>query len=841
YGCARCHATAGVDASLRPGRPLAFASQANPDYLDRYLRDPQSIRPGTAMPSIGGKAAQIDADVPALVAYIKSIAAPKQVQLVPQDAIAAADADAREVPTPMTWVRMPENRPRRSMGMGGGRRDPMGWLGGPMGWPGSSMGWPGTGFRLPLPPVAPDTSKADALAAAETITTGAAREELISKGRERFRQLGCAACHAPQSPGRIDAARAPSLADVGAKWPEEYVRRFLLDPVGWHPQGNMPDFKLRPLDAAQLAAYLSTFTKYGDRQSTKNPFLGQPWESPFSDRWQPVSLESADGKSLVARGKTLVKERGCAACHLVDEIESPPAARLGPRCDLTVGCLRTDRSSGSGPQFHIPLADRLTAAEFLARRPQVSSPVAVHGHARRIIEERYGCYRCHVRDGQGGDDLSRAIFLHAAEDKTTDQVPLTPPDISGVGNRLRREWMLKVLVGDAPTARPWLKVRMPRFAMSEEEVSQVADLLAATDAIPPVTTPRPHELPKAMKAVAGQLLGGSGFSCINCHYVGTTPSSSETSAPDLTMITRRVDRDWFHRWLANPARIIPTTPMPAFKVPATKIAGEDLLVQKETVWQFLKHTPGSAIKKMMAESTTAVQVAGLRPSVVQGRLEGFVGRARGIAVGFSNGRSMAFDYERVAWRSAWKGGFLDEAGRHGAQHYWQPVGTQTWLSHDNGPPILYREKATGRWIGPALWRNRFGFVDRVTLIGRAVQIDYRLRAPGERTGTHEPKSWVRVTETIEPNPAGTERNGTTRTIRISGVPEAYDVIVQQSAGAIDAEYTVGTTPLDALPAAEKGLPLAKNPTLTIQQKSGRRWAVRISGDEAARWVAPPES
>ncbi|NQU25136.1 MAG: PmoA family protein, partial [Candidatus Nealsonbacteria bacterium] len=33
YGCARCHATIGVDAKRRPGRPLAFASQAHPDYL----------------------------------------------------------------------------------------------------------------------------------------------------------------------------------------------------------------------------------------------------------------------------------------------------------------------------------------------------------------------------------------------------------------------------------------------------------------------------------------------------------------------------------------------------------------------------------------------------------------------------------------------------------------------------------------------------------------------------------------------------------------------------------------------------------------------------------------
>ncbi|NQU20815.1 MAG: hypothetical protein HQ567_05990, partial [Candidatus Nealsonbacteria bacterium] len=68
-----------------------------------------------------------------------------------------------------------------------------------------------------------------------------------------------------------------------------------------------------------------------------------------------------------------------------------------------------------------------------------------------------------------------------------------------------------------------------------------------------------------------------------------------------------------------------------------------------------------------------------------------------------------------------------------------------------------------------------------------------------------------------------------------------DVIVQQSTGRVEAEFTVGTTPLDNLPALEKGLPVAENPTLLIREKTGRRRAIRVSGDESARWVAPPES
>ena len=566
YGCARCHPIPGVATEPRPGAPLGFASQAGRGYLARWLRDPQSVRPGTPMPAVGGKPEEIEAEVPAMVAYLKSLTPPK-----------------------------------------------------------------------PIKPVVGDVSDVD-------------RKDLIEAGRRRFRQLGCAACHAPEAPSQIDVTLAPSLADAGAKWPEGFVREFLLDPVGWHPEGGMPDFALKPADSRRLAAYLSTFGK--------------------ADPAGPAPAEAEQ----VARGRKLVEERRCAVCHLLDEIGPPAAASLGPGANLSNGCLRTDRAAGSMPHFTLPPADRVAMGEFLARRPDRPSNVAAQELAQRTIDHRLACLQCHTRNGAGGRQLSRAVLRFAGQDKVLDQVSLTPPDISGAGARLQRPWMDRVLSGNAPSARPWLKVRMPGFAMTDRQRNEIADWLTTADAIPDLRASRPHRLPAGLSAVAGTLLGASGFSCINCHYIGKTPSSSETSAPDLTMITRRVNRDWFHRWLANPARIIPSTPMPAFNVPATRIAHEDLLVQTEAVWQFLKHTPAGSIKKMLAEGTTAVRVAGQRPIVVQGVIKGFAGLTRGIALGFSSRNSLVFDFERVAWRACFQGGFLDEAGRHGAQHYWEPVG-----------------------------------------------------------------------------------------------------------------------------------------------------------------------
>ena len=802
YGCARCHSMPGVFSHRRPGPPLSLAAEIEPGYLGRWLADPQALRPGTPMPAVSMTAEDSEQTVAAIAAYLQTV----------------DDVDESRGSTPQ-WPKLtvkPEAR------RGGGR---VRYFPGDPQQPFDQAGMMRGAGRLGVPPqppvlLPPIPSDVDVLSSAD-------RHEQIARGRARFVELGCGACHAPEAPEDVNPSLAPALADVGAKWPEARLRQFVTSPIDFHPEGQMPDFAIKPIDAERLAKYLSTFDG-----ST---------ESPSS----PESKTKPDAQ-LVARGKQLVEQHGCTACHDLPGVELPAdfAAPLGSGSSLASGCLGVNATASAerlSPRFSLPLGDRVALVEFLARRPEAPSPVSVHDRPARTVRDTLQCFRCHVRNGTGSEGMSRALRRRLEKEVSLDQVALTPPELSGVGSRLRREWLLTTLAGDPPSPRPWLKVRMPRFAISQEQREAIADYLASADAIPGLKAPRPHGLPAALEATAGALLSPSGFSCVNCHYVGSMPSSSETSAPDLTMITDRVDRHWFHRWVSNPARIIPSTPMPAFNVPAAEIADEDLLVQKEAVWQFLKHADRKSIRKTLAEGTTAVEVAGLRPAVVQGRVEGFAPVVRGIALGFSNGNSVLFDFDRVAWRGHWKGGFLNEAGRHGAQHWWETVGEPVWTSHDDAPPVLYRDRATGDWIGPALWRQRFGFLDRVTLVGRAVRIEYRLRAPGERTGTHDPQAWVHVVELVEPNPAGDDADGFTRSIQITGVPDGYDVIVQHSLGGFDGQVTLGDTPWGDLPHSENGPTIAERPTLVAKAATGRRWVTRLAGDAPARWTHPPES
>ena len=69
------------------------------------------------------------------------------------------------------------------------------------------------------------------------------------------------------------------------------------------------------------------------------------------------------------------------------------------------------------------------------------------------------------------------------------------------------------------------------------------------------------------------LVGFTGYSCVSCHvWNGTQLSESDPGAvgPDLTKIIGRIRRGWFERFLEDPARFHPGTPIPASAINASR-------------------------------------------------------------------------------------------------------------------------------------------------------------------------------------------------------------------------------------------------------------------------------
>jgi mono/diheme cytochrome c family protein len=122
----------------------------------------------------------------------------------------------------------------------------------------------------------------------------------------------------------------------------------------------------------------------------------------------------------------------------------------------------------------------------------------------------------------------------------------------------------------------------------------IARGLAAEHGHSPATAPYPA--PDEALAATGQKLIGSvgGFSCVQCHAVGSQPPLAPFEAPALNFayVSERLRKDHYLRWVFNPIKVDPNTKMPAFADADGKSALRDVYEgdagkQFESIWQFL--------------------------------------------------------------------------------------------------------------------------------------------------------------------------------------------------------------------------------------------------------------
>ena len=93
-----------------------------------------------------------------------------------------------------------------------------------------------------------------------------------------------------------------------------------------------------------------------------------------------------------------------------------------------------------------------------------------------------------------------------------------------------------------------------------------------------------------IKADARLMVGDQALSCIKCHTFDKYAATGIQSL-DMTTMTRRLRRDWFHRYLLDPQKYRPGTRMPAAwpngRSVVPEILNGDASVQIEAIWQYL--------------------------------------------------------------------------------------------------------------------------------------------------------------------------------------------------------------------------------------------------------------
>jgi mono/diheme cytochrome c family protein len=400
---------------------------------------------------------------------------------------------------------------------------------------------------------------------------------LVAHGKELADSLGCRGCHgfAPEeSPARLGKTKdiAPNLSNIAAKTNARWIYNWLKNPRGYSPEARMPSLRLSDDEAVALTSYLLT--------------LGTPTAPSDLD----ATLRSPQ---LIKDGEALVRKYGCAGCHNVPGMEQEsrigveltvfgqkPLEELffGNHTDIpitwynwaynkikTPRTYETERIEQLMPQFSLDDEDIQALLVFLKSRTDHKTPPSYKPQdvareqalvAGRRVVERYNCIGCHVIEQRGG--AIRAFYK--------DNPTFAPPLLNGEGSKVQSDWLFG-FIQQPVSVRPWLKVRMPTFGLSQAETNAVVDYFLAQDKvqIPFVyinDSALPHDFVEAGKTLASRDV----FNCFNCHQQGDQHPEGppEGWAPDLAMARHRLNPDWIVSWLSNPQALMPGTKMPRF-------------------------------------------------------------------------------------------------------------------------------------------------------------------------------------------------------------------------------------------------------------------------------------
>ena len=546
-----------------------------------------------------------------------------------------------------------------------------------------------------------------------------------ARGGELFNTLGCVACHAPGKgfvpPDGLPkdtefTHRSVAFGDLKAKYSLDSLGAFILDPLKVRTDGRMPKTTMDRQDSIDIAGYLLEFQGSDGRLDN------------------PVVSVAAD-KALSIAGRKAVIAAQCAACH---DLPKDAAAKPVALKKADGGCLDADHAKG--PRYALSAAQRAALKLFLAQKDAAASPKL----AADLTLQALNCVACHERDGLGGPDAARKPYFQG--DHNLGDTGRYPPPLTGVGGKLRPEWLAKVLAGEN-RVRPYLKTKMPQYGAATAELGK---LLGVADARAPLKFEGGDD-------TAGRKLLGTqgGAGCITCHRWGDRPSLG-IQGPDISNIASRLQEGWLKEYLINPAGYRPGTLMPSFwpggKSFNPAILGGDTDKQIAAIYKFAESANGEPEGFPQNRNGEFEIVPKDRPVVQRAFLDG-VG-VRAILVGFPTGVHLAYDGDKGGPGLAWKGRFFDAYLTWFSRFptFEKPIGEQVvaWPK-----PVVAWPKSADRFLG------------------------YRLDAKGNPTFLNEQRG-VKVEETYE----GVE-GGLRRTVTWAPTPDFVPTITHPAGMVVD--------------------------------------------------------
>jgi mono/diheme cytochrome c family protein len=433
-----------------------------------------------------------------------------------------------------------------------------------------------------------------------------------ARGEKLLSARGCYGCH--QIDPRADAPRdltgtyrqfGPNLSGVGSKASRDWIFQWISDPKKWNPETKMPNLRLTPQEALDIAEYLSTlkspqrFDQIALPQTDPKVLDDIAFYFETSTKTRFDARADLDKMDLHAKevytGERLIAHYGCFACHRIPGFEdakpigtelTEEGSKAVHRLDFGFLHLPHTRQDYFRTKLHNPRIfdrdrargweERLRMPNFRFREDELDNIVtAVLGfqklnasaaaknelsgergaieRGRRIVKD-HNCQGCHVIEGFGGSIRSLAA-----------DPSLAPPVIQGEGAKVQSDWLFAFL--KAPKTgqiRPWLEVHMPTFGFTDSELNDLTRYFAFLDrASYPFLTA--DYAPEPARWAAGKKVFEL-LKCKQCHPRSEQEMNAvedkSSLAPNLQMASRRLRHDWINDWIRRPDEWMPGTRMP---------------------------------------------------------------------------------------------------------------------------------------------------------------------------------------------------------------------------------------------------------------------------------------
>ena len=572
-------------------------------------------------------------------------------------------------------------------------------------------------------------------------------------GATLFHTIGCLACHRVGELGHDGPFGGGDLSSIASKRPAEFFARWLAHPETINRQHRMPVFALADDERQSLSLYLQS--------------LGEA-----------ATDSSAAGIDQTARGAAIVQAARCSACHALPE--SPPAGKRLPLDQTALenesrSCLFAADAARHRPGYRLPETVRSDVVDYLHNvHPKAAESI----DGRDLLVER-NCLACHARGhGKGLASILPAV-IEADTALAAALSLLRPPSLVGVGDKLRDEALIAAITRTNEPRQPWLRVRMPKFPLDEQETAALVRHLIDADRIPERdagSDSSPQDSNDSAIASAGaRLVNADGFGCTSCHAIGNwAPQKVAPGAEGaaLTQIGNRVRRSWFDRWVRNPVRILPDMEMPAIVKPIRGVLAEDIDAQIASLWHVLNQEnftpPAPNALRVVRHSNLPGDES--RAAVLTDVIE--VGGApfdKPLVIGMANRHNVLYDLANGRLAAWWTGDTARQQTR-GKSWFWEAGVPQLWPAdnrqsvENNCELVLLRGDERVGALPNGQYVTEF---DTLEHVAAGVEFTHRLHFPGN-SGAHT----VFVRQRFAPLPptSGGSDSGFARTLRFDALP-----------------------------------------------------------------------